>query len=105
MQKHWFKMDCIKMIDMHFIRGFKIQMLSQKILGPNCYHCSNYANAIKGFYWNWNEYSEEKKTDVFKAKLKELKTQICHILIKDIKLPKKIVDGIKIVPAGLSRNT
>lgn len=105
-------MYCIKMIETRFVRGSEnpdvaaIEKLT-KSLGPEMWKTTiivlTYANTLEAFNVEWDDYSKKEKAKAFKAKVEEWKSQIREILIEDIKIPKEIVDSIRIVPAGHSR--
>ncbi len=59
-----------------------------------------FANTLQAFNVKWEDLSIKQKQEAYKAKIKEWEEQIKDILIEDIKIPKDVVDAIKVVPAG-----
>ncbi len=105
-------MYCIKMIETRFVRGREnpdvvaMEKLT-KVFGPkfwkNTIIVLTYANTMEAFNVEWEDLSKEHKAKAFEAKVQEWQDQIRLILIDDIKVPKDIVQAIRIVPAGHAR--
>ena len=100
---------CIKVIEKRFARGKDNPdvVAMEKLTTTFGYDfCKNtiivitYANVLPAFNVDWDGLSEAEKAKEYRAKIKEWEEQIKDILREDIKVPKKIVEAIKVVPAG-----
>ena len=78
-----------------------------KAFGPDFWNTTiivlTYANTMEAFNVEWEYLSEKDKAKAFQTKIQEWKDQIREILTEDIKVPKEIVQSIRIVPAGHAR--
>ena len=59
-----------------------------------------FANTIEAFNLEWEDLPLKEKAKAFQAKIDEWEDQVRAILIKDVKLSKETVYGIRITPAG-----
>ena len=102
---------CIKIADTRFVRGkdnpdviamkkltkrkyFKVDFWKNTII------VLTFANALECFHMEWQGLQPEKKAEAFQSVIEEWRDQIKEILMRDAKVPKKIVDAIPVVPAG-----
>ncbi|XP_064389613.1 uncharacterized protein LOC135337596 isoform X2 [Halichondria panicea] len=105
-------MYCIKMIETRFFRGHDnpdVVAMEKftKAFGYEFWKSTiivlTYANTMEAFNVEWEDLSKLEKAKAFEAEVQEWKDKIRLILIDDIKVPQKIVHGIRIVPAGHAR--
>lgn len=103
---------CIRLTDNRFVRGDdNPDVLAMKKITNTFGHAFwqkavivlTYANTLEAFNLDWIGLSDEAKGKAFDKKIKEWRDQIKVILSKDLGIPKKILDDIKIIPAGHER--
>ena len=101
-------MYCIDVNRTRFVKGkdnpdvLAMQKLTRKFgndFWKNAVIVLTFANMLEHLNCEWSKDKEE-KSRAFKGVISEWEEQIKEILINDAGVPKEIVDGIKIVPAG-----
>lgn len=100
---------CIKVCETRFVRGpenpdvvamTRLTEAFGRKFWNNSIIVLTYANTLQAFNVEWDDLSNKKKEEAYKAKIKEWEEQIKAILIEDIEVPKEVVDAIKVIPAG-----
>ena len=102
-------MYCIKVAGTRFVRGtdnpdvVAMKKLTKSFgvdFWKNAIIVLTFANLLEGFHFKWKFLQPKERATAFQLVIQEWKEQIQEILIRDCKVPKKIVDAISVIPAG-----